>query len=70
MELDTEATRSVIVAGLPVRARWVVGETPLDFDFSIARRGPRPLPKDDVAGGLEDVWSVLLPFGPFLAFSA
>lgn len=63
MEIDPEAVRSAIVDGLPARARWMLGEMPLDFDFSVGRGGPRPLTDEDVCGGIEEEWADLLLFG-------
>ena len=63
MELDLNAIQSAAVAGLPARARWIVGDTPLDFDFTGARRGLRRITRDDVGGAIPDLWSNLLVFG-------
>lgn len=63
MAIDVDAVRSAIVDGLPARARWMLGEIPLGFDFSVGRGGPRPLSDEDVYGGLEESWADLLVFG-------
>jgi hypothetical protein len=64
MKLDFEAIRSAIVTGLPVRARWKIDDTPLDYDFAVAQRGLRELSKDAVPFGDEE-WFDLLIFGDF-----
>jgi hypothetical protein len=63
MELDLKAIQAAAVAGLPNRARWMVGDTPLDFDFAQARRGLRRLTTGDVGGAIAEEWSNLLVFG-------
>src|SRR5262245_40516622 len=64
MTLDLEALRLAIVARLPVRARWWVHDTPLDYDFRVARQGLDTLAKDAVEFG-EEEWSDLLIFGEY-----
>ena len=62
MELNLEAMRLVIVTMLPLRSRWMVRETPLDYDFSVAHQGLRELTNDMVGSG-EKEWFDLLIFG-------
>jgi hypothetical protein len=42
MELDRKSIKTTITSGLPVRARWMIGGTSLDFDFSMAGHGLVP----------------------------
>jgi hypothetical protein len=63
MALDIAAIQAVIVAGLPIRTRWMLGGTPLDFDFSHARRGLRAVAREDIVGDLDEAWADLLVFG-------
>ena len=64
MKIDLEGVRSAIVRGLPTHARWQVGETTIDFDFSAAIRGLRGITAEDFVGGhLDDAWADLLVFG-------
>ena len=69
MGFDVEAARAAIITGLPVRARWMLGQTPVDFDFSVGRRGLRHLTAEDVAGSLDgsldESWADLLIFGQY-----
>lgn len=43
MPLDPEAVRSAIASRLPLTTRWMVNETPMDYDFSKAQRVLQPL---------------------------
>ncbi len=38
MELDLIAIQQLIISELPDHTRWLIKKTPLDFDFSIARK--------------------------------
>ena len=51
MSLDRKATEAVLTSGLPDRARWMVEGEPLDFEFTVGRRGLYSLP-DAAASGL------------------
>lgn len=62
-KLDASAARSAIIAGLPIRARWMLEETPLDFDFTQAHEGLRHVTTDDFSGDVEREWTDLLIFG-------
>jgi hypothetical protein len=64
-EFDAGAVRSAIIAGLPIRARWMVEDTPIDFDFTVAHEGLRNVTTDDVSGGIDEEWTELLIFGHF-----
>jgi hypothetical protein len=62
MELDRKAVETALASGLPAEARWMIGGTPLDFEFPVARLGLRGLP--DVAPEVgEALASHLLVFG-------
>ena len=61
-----KAAQSAIIAGLPVRSRWLCRDTPLDWDFSEARRGLRSASRSDIAwGDVEREWADLLIFGSY-----
>src|SRR4051812_4325791 len=51
MSADPEAALAAIRRRLPRRARWLIGATPLDFDFSTDRYGLRRVTDNDVVGG-------------------
>src|SRR5215471_15351631 len=61
---DIESIRLRIVTRLPVRARWLVNGTPLDFDFSRSQTPLRTITASDVVGGpVEGEWTSLRIFG-------
>ena len=64
-ELDVEAARSAIIAGLPTRTRWMLEDTPLDFDFTQAHECLRKLTTDDFSGDMDKEWTDLLIFGRY-----
>jgi hypothetical protein len=51
-----------LAAGLPVRARWMINGTPLDFEFMVGRLGLQRLP-DEVLDAGGPYGSELLVFG-------
>jgi hypothetical protein len=51
MAIDPKAMQAKIIAGLPLRARWMINETPLDYDFSIAHQGLRAPTADLLESG-------------------
>ncbi len=55
----------MIVAGLPPLARWMLRDTPLDFDFSDARLPLHNVSSDEVTGEIEEEWADLLVFGRY-----
>src|SRR5262249_27212212 len=57
------AVQATIVTRLPARARWWVGESPLDFDFSNATAGLRQVASSDVGGEVVESWRELLIVG-------
>ena len=62
--IDVEPIRLQIVTRLPVRVRWLVNGTPLDFDFSRSQAPLRPIMAGDViAGAVEEQWTSLRIFG-------
>ena len=64
--VDLQLMRSAIDTGLPRHTRWMVGDTPLDFDFAAERYGLRCLSDADVVGGpLPTEWSGCLVFGRY-----
>ncbi len=60
---DPESIRTQIVQRLPMRARWIICGTPLDFDFSRSRFPLRPIAPMDVNGRIHEEWRVLYLFG-------
>jgi hypothetical protein len=61
---DFESIRVRIVTRLPIRVRWLVNGTPLDFDFSRSQSPLRPITASDVVGGpVEEEWTSLRIFG-------
>jgi hypothetical protein len=62
MEVDWKSIETVVASSLPLRARWIVNGTSLDFDFSLLGQGLRTLPDEPVAVG-DEMKSDLLIFG-------
>jgi hypothetical protein len=62
MEHDRVAIEATLTSGLPVRARWIIDGTPLDFEFTVGRLGLCSLPGDVLEGGDAES-SELLVFG-------
>lgn len=60
---DLESIRLQVRARLPVRARWLVNGTPLDFDFSRSQTPLRCITADDIIGGVLEEWASLRMFG-------
>jgi hypothetical protein len=65
MPLDPEAVRSALASRLPLAARWMINETPMDYDFSAARRVLQPLDRDALLDAPEAEWLDLLIFGEY-----
>ena len=66
MTLDLTAVRDTIVQGLPLKARWVLHETPMDFDFSWGHGGLRHLERSWLTFEPTDAsWFGLLLFGEY-----
>jgi hypothetical protein len=62
--IDPESVRMQIAARLPIRVRWLVDETPLDFDFSRSQAPLRSIAAGDIiGGGIEEEWTSLDIFG-------
>jgi hypothetical protein len=64
--LNLEELRLAIVSHLPVQSRWLLRETPLDWNFSRATQLLRPLPEEDAerwAKVLPPDWRQMLIFG-------
>lgn len=64
MKIHLKEIQSAVVGDLPLRARWTIKGTPLDYDFSAARKGLRPLP-EDTFDSAEKKWLDLLIFGDY-----
>lgn len=62
MGLDRKATEAALTSGLPCRARWMVEGEPLDFEFTVGRRGLYALP-DAVITDADTAAAGLLAFG-------
>ncbi len=61
---DIESIRLQIMTRLPVRVRWLVSGTPLDFDFSRSQVPLASITTNDVVGGpVEGEWTSLRIFG-------
>jgi hypothetical protein len=58
MNTDPEPILTAIEARLPRQARWLIGGTPLDFDFATDRYRLRRVTDSDVVGGpVPEEWS-------------
>ena len=64
MDIDPRTIQSAIITKLPVHTRWMIHDTPLDYDFSPAHRGIRA-PEFDVENGGTPDWFALLVFGKY-----
>lgn len=61
---DFEYIRSEITKRLPRRVRWLIQDTPVDFDFSKARKPLDTVKESDfIPGGFDKKWTVLFIFG-------
>jgi hypothetical protein len=61
---NIESIRLQIMARLPVRVRWLVNGTPLDFDFSRSQAALRCITAGGIIGGtIEEEWRSLRMFG-------
>lgn len=64
VSFDLEEVRSQIASCLPIHARWLIRETPLDFDFSRSQRSLQLLSPSDLNGyEVEPDWAYLYIFG-------
>src|SRR5215831_7323987 len=62
--INLELIRQEVVRALPVRARWRIKDTALDFDFTRSRQQLRTIAPNDLSGGvIESEWSVFYLFG-------
>jgi hypothetical protein len=57
---DLEPLRAMLAAQLPVRARWLIDETPCDWDFSRAQQPLRPI---SLGADVPALWRGLYIFG-------
>lgn len=55
--------RSLLAEQLPLRSRWLVRDTTVDFDFTRSRSYLRALTPDDFNGELKTEWAELFLFG-------
>jgi len=60
--VDLEHVRTQVATRVPVRVRWVLNGTPLDFDFSRARSPLQTLESADMSGDIEKEWTRLYLF--------
>ena len=61
---DLKLLQASLAAGLPLSARWVIDETPWDWDFSLAQQELQPASEADISGGdLPPEWLELYLFG-------
>src|SRR5262249_940288 len=60
---DSQAVQRAIIAGLPSRARWVIGGSPADYDFSAAQRGLHIPSAEDFSYDPGEEWLDLMIFG-------
>lgn len=62
-EIDLETVRTMVCSSLPVRARWFIDETPLDFDFSRAHAPLLPVQPSELLCDIEPEWARIRLFG-------
>ena len=67
MKIDLEAVQTEIVTRLPVRARWTINRTPLDYNFVVAHESLYEVSDDllCMVGPAEKEWFELLIFGDY-----
>jgi hypothetical protein len=67
MTLDLQAMQSAILAGLPRQRRWLIKDTTIDYDFSVAQYGLGPFAEatDETIDPREKKWFDLLIFGNY-----
>jgi hypothetical protein len=65
MTADIATRRAAIISRLPVKARWTVKGTSLDWDFSAAGEGLHPLSRAALNCEPEPGWLELLIFGEY-----
>lgn len=61
--VDLEQARRRIETELPRRVRWLIHDTPLDFDFSRAQHPLEPTSESDLQGTMKEEWTTLYLFG-------
>jgi hypothetical protein len=64
MKPDRGTIETTLASELPTKSRWMLDNTPLDFEFTVARGGLQALP-DDVQKFGDSTWSDLLVFGEY-----
>jgi hypothetical protein len=65
-DIEVESARLAIEVGLPIRSRWLIRDTPQDWDFSNARYGLRRITRDDLTWrDIDKKWDDLLVFGSY-----
>ena len=63
--LDLDAIQSAVVTQLPRKARWIIDETPVDYDFSVAHSGLLTPSAKHFNYDPSNEWQDLLIFGEF-----
>ena len=62
--ISLDQARKKLAETLPVRVRWLVGNSPLDFDFSRAQDDLRPITVSDTNGfEIPQEWQLIYLFG-------
>jgi hypothetical protein len=62
---DPEAMLATARGELPANVRWMVGDTPLDFDFAGLHYGLRPATSEDLGGATPDQAASFVVFGRY-----
>ena len=64
MAADLELIRSEVSSRLPLRTRWLIAGTPLEFDFSRSQRPLKKVYPSDLNGcDIDKEWTALYLFG-------
>lgn len=64
MAIDVELVRLAALQGLPLKSRWMINATPLDFDFGRSQQPLQTLSSSDVNGcDITKEWAALYIFG-------
>lgn len=63
--IDPAPLQATILARLPSKVRWTLNDVPMDYDFSAASRGLRPLSASALNCKPKATWLELLIFGEY-----
>jgi SUKH-4 immunity protein of toxin-antitoxin system len=63
MDVDHNALQAAITAGLPIERRWMINDTPLDYDFSVGHRRVHKLTEKEIGADGNKDWLQLVVFG-------